>query len=61
MGDEEEGGTGGALAKSEDIIAQYQTARIRAFWTGYKRYKLDFLICMTRVFITSACFFLVGL
>ena len=34
----EEEGTGGALADNADIIAQYQTTRIRAFWTGYKRF-----------------------
>jgi hypothetical protein len=38
MADEE--GTGGTLADSADIIAQYQTTRIRAFWTGYKRCNL---------------------
>ena len=36
MSNEEEG-TGGVLAKNEDLIAQFQTTRIRAFWTGYKR------------------------
>lgn len=33
----EEEETGGVLAKNEDIIAQYQTTRIRTFWSGYKR------------------------
>jgi hypothetical protein len=36
--EEEEGGTGGILAKNDDIIAQYQTTRIRPLWAGYKRY-----------------------
>lgn len=34
---DEEEGTGGTLADSDDIIAQYQTTRIRSFWAGYKR------------------------
>lgn len=34
---EEEEGTGGSLADLDDIVAQYQTTRIRAFWASYKR------------------------
>lgn len=37
MADAEEGGTGGTLATNDELIAQYQTTRIRSFWAGYKR------------------------
>jgi pyruvate/2-oxoglutarate/acetoin dehydrogenase E1 component len=31
--------TGGVLASTEGLIAQYQTTRVRAMgWAGYKRY-----------------------
>lgn len=34
----EEEGSGGVLASNEDLIAQYQTTRVRALgWAGYKR------------------------
>ncbi|KAJ1420992.1 hypothetical protein B484DRAFT_399676 [Ochromonadaceae sp. CCMP2298] len=33
----EEDETGGTLARDCDIIAQYQTTRVRSFWASYKR------------------------
>lgn len=30
--------TGLSTTSNEDIIAQYQTTRIRSFWSGYKRF-----------------------
>jgi hypothetical protein len=37
---DEEGGSGGTLASNDELIAQYQTTRIRSFWAGYKRLAL---------------------
>ncbi len=49
----EEEGTGGVLASNEDLIAQYQTTRIRGFLfgSGYKR-----LVFFCFLFLIFICF-----
>lgn len=54
MADAEEGGTGGTLATNDELIAQYQTTRIRSFWAGYKRYAQH---CISLVLLISKIIF----
>ncbi len=44
---------GGLAAASSDIIAQFQTTRVRSLWTNYLRFDFSFDLTISNKYLLS--------